>query len=190
MSPKDNRLDYPSLGLTRTAALKLPAAVVWPKGFGHVDKTTSVGNGQAAFDALVEGIMSWEIQRRSGLVVKAPARAVVGARITSGFGVGSLRLPVPCEVVWAMEPALVDSPDGGQIQLAGFGYGTLPGHPALGEEAFIAMMTSDGAVQFRLVAFSKPSGLIYALGAPVTRLTQAGVTRSYQQAARTLTGGF
>ena len=192
MSPKARRgpLDYPFLGLTRLAAEKSADAIEWPKGFDHVDKTLAVGAGQAAFNALAAGIMSWEIQRRAGLQVKAPPRAVVGAQVVSGFGVGNLRLPVPCEVVWAMEPQWVQGPDGRDIQLAGFGYGTLPGHPALGEEAFIAMMKPDGGVYFRLLAFSKPAGLIYALGAPVTKLTQAGVTRSYLQAARTLTGGF
>ncbi|WP_315914446.1 DUF1990 domain-containing protein [Arthrobacter sp. lap29] len=192
MSPKADRgsLDYPYLGLTRLAAQQAAADIDWPKGFNHVDKTLAVGAGQEGFDALAEGIMSWEIQRRAGLEVNAPPRAVVGARVISGFGVGALRLPIPCEVVWAMEPQWAPGPDGQDIELAGFGYGTLPGHPALGEEAFIAMKKPDGGVHFRLLAFSKPAGLIYALGSPITKLTQAGVTRSYLQAARTLAGGF
>ncbi|POH59238.1 DUF1990 family protein [Arthrobacter glacialis] len=192
MSPKASRgtLDYPYLGLTRLVAQKTAESAHWPAGFAHVDKTLAVGAGQEAFVALTEGIMTWQIQRRSGLQVSAPPRAVAGATVVSGFGVGNLRLPVPCEVVWAMEPCTVQGPDGSDIQMAGFGYGTLPGHPALGEEAFIAMKTSDGGVYFRLLAFSKPAGLIYALGSPVTKLTQAGVTRSYLQAARGLVGGF
>lgn len=190
MLPKANRgpLDYPSLGLTRLVAQRYAQAEHWPQGFAHVDKTLSVGTGQEVFDALAEGIMTWEIQRRAGLQVSAPPRAVVGAKIVSGFGVGKLRLPVPCEVVWALEPQTLMGPGGTKMQLAGFGYGTLPGHPAVGEEAFIAMKTAEGRVQFRLLAFSKPAGLIYTLGSPVTKLTQAGVTRSYQQAARALAG--
>ncbi|WP_425865015.1 DUF1990 family protein [Arthrobacter sp. TWP1-1] len=192
MSPRVSRgrLDYPYLGLTRDAAQKPADPEQWPKGFAHVDKTLNVGNGQDVFNALAEGIMTWKIQRLAGLQVKAPPRAAVGAHVVSGFGVGNLRLPVPCEVVWAMEPTLLAGPDGREMQMAGFGYGTLPGHPALGEEAFIAMLMPDGGVHFRLLAFSKPAGLIYTLGSPVTKLTQAGVTRSYQQAARTLAGGF
>lgn len=192
MSPKasQDRLDYPFMGLTRLVAQRQAGTVPWPKGFGHVDKTVSVGHGQAAFAALAEGILGWEIQKRSGLKVSAPPRAVVGARVVSGFGVGNLRLPVPCEVVWAMEPQLAAGPDGTEVRMAGFGYGTLPGHPALGEEAFIAVMGADGGVQFRLLAFSKPAGLIFSLGAPVTKLAQYGVSRSYQQAARSLAGGF
>lgn len=192
MSPKTSSgsLNYPSLGLTRLAATRPAESIRWPKGFGHVDKDLMVGSGPEAFAALAEGIMTWQIQKRSGLSVKAPPRAAVGVRVVSGFGVGALRLPVPCEVVWALEPQAVARPDGTEVQMAGFGYGTLPGHPALGEEAFIAVMEPDGGVHFRLLAFSRPSGLIYSLGSPVTRLTQAGVTRSYLQAARALTGGF
>ncbi len=192
MSPKASigSLNYPYLGLTRLAALKPADSVQWPKGFAHVDRSLMVGRGPETFAALAEGIMTWQIQRRSGLTVKAPARAAVGARVVSGFGVGALRLPVPCEVVWALEPQAVVRPDGTEVQIAGFGYGTLPGHPALGEEAFIAQMKSDGGVYFRLLAFSKPAGLIYTLGSPVTKLTQAGVTRSYLQAARELVDGF
>lgn len=192
MLPKADRrrLDYPSLGLTRLAVQKPADAAAWPKGFDHVDKTILVGHGAEAFAALADGIMTWQIQRRAGLQVTAPPRAVVGARVVSGFGVGRLRLPVPCEVVWVLEPQAMTGPDGAEATMAGFGYGTLPGHPALGEEAFIAMQTSDGGVHFRLLAFSKPAGFIYTLGSPVTKLTQAGVTRSYQQAARALAGGF
>ncbi|MBP2412986.1 uncharacterized protein (UPF0548 family) [Arthrobacter stackebrandtii] len=191
MLPKASRgrLDYPSLGLTELAAAREPGATTWPAGFAHLDRDITVGSGRAAFDALAEGIMGWQVQRLAGLSVKAPPRAVVGARVVSGFGVGSLRLPVPCEVVWAMEPAAVEGP-GGETIRAGFGYGTLPGHPALGEEAFVAELAPGGAVHFRLLAFSRPAGLIYTLGAPVTRLAQSGVTRSYQQAARQLAGGF
>ncbi|MFQ4147871.1 DUF1990 domain-containing protein [Arthrobacter sp. LAPM80] len=189
---KANRetLDYPCLGLTRLVAQKPADPSHWPKGFGYVDKTLAVGNGSESFVSLAEGIMTWQIQRGAGLSVSAPPRAVVGARVVSGFGVGKLRLPVPCEVVWALEPQMMAGPDGREVEIAGFGYGTLPGHPALGEEAFIAMKMPDGGVYFRLLAFSRPAGLIYALGAPVTRLTQAGVTRSYQHAARLLAGGF
>lgn len=190
MPQKDSRLDYPNMGLTRLVALTPAEDIPWPAGFSHVDKTTTVGSGADTFAALAEGIMTWEIQRRAGLSVKAPARAVPGARVVSGFGVGQLRLPVPCEVVWTLESQQLETPGGASVTVAGFGYGTLPGHPALGEEAFLAVMTADGRVDFRLLAFSKPAGLIYTLGSPVTKLTQAGVTRSYQQAARTLTGGF
>jgi uncharacterized protein (UPF0548 family) len=185
---RNNRsgLNYPQLGRTRIVAAEPAGEGVWPAGFDHVDTQIRVGTGDADFKALAEGILTWQIQRRAGLRVSAPPRAVPGARVTSGFGVGNLRLPVPCEVVWTLESATVLRTDGAEVQLAGFGYGTLPGHPALGEEAFLAMKTSDGGVFFRILAFSKPSGLFFKLGSPVTKLTQRNVTKSYLQAARSL----
>ena len=185
---KSDRLDYPHMGRTRTLAGEPAGAGVWPAGFQRVDLQVRVGTGDADFAALAEGILGWEIQRRAGLAVTAPPRAVVGARVVSGFGVGALRLPVPCEVVWAQEPAPLTRTDNVDVEMAGFGYGTLPGHPAMGEEAFIATKTGDGGVYFRILAFSKPAGLIFQLGSPVTKLTQRAVTRSYVQAAKSLTG--
>lgn len=189
MPARNNRggLNYPQLGRTRIIAGEPMGEGLWPEGFDHVDTQIRVGTGDVDFKALAEGIMTWQIQRRAGLRVSAPPRAVSGARVTSGFGVGNLRLPVPCEVVWALEPTRTMRSDGAEVELAGFGYGTLPGHPALGEEAFLAMKTSDGGVYFRILAFSKPSGPLFKLGAPVTKLTQRNVTKSYLQAARSLT---
>ncbi|WP_164520400.1 DUF1990 family protein [Specibacter cremeus] len=185
-------LNYPNIGVTRGIAVESPndSAAGWPAGFHRVDLDLQVGTGHAAFAALAEGIMTWQIQRLAGLTVRAPDRATVGARVVSGFGVGALRLPVPCEVVWAHEPATMTRADGMGIEFAGFGYGTLPGHPELGEEAFAAIMTASGAVHFRLVAFSKPGSLIAKLGSPVAALAQRAVTRGYLNAARSLAGGF
>jgi len=183
-------LNYPHMGQTRSIAAQPSGQGEWPQGFGTlVDEQVRVGTGPAAFAALAEGIMTWQIQRLAGLRVSAPPRAVPGARVVSGFGVGKVRLPVPCEVVWSLEPGRVVRADGVELEMAGFGYGTLPGHPALGEEAFLALLTDDGGVYFRVLAFSKPSGLLFALGAPVTKLTQKSVTKSYVQAARRLASG-
>lgn len=192
MLPKaeHKELNYPQMGRTRIIASEPSGAGVWPEGFAHVDQQIRVGSGDETFAALCEGIMTFQIQRRSGLRVSAPPRAVPGAPVVSGFGVANLRLPIPCKVVWALEPTALVRTDGEEITLAGFGYGTLPGHPALGEEAFIAMKLSDGGVYFRILAFSKPAGFIFKLGAPVTKLTQRGVSKSYLQAARALAGQY
>lgn len=118
----------------------------------------------------------------------ASASMQPGGRVVCGFGVGRLRLPVPCEVVWVeMLTAVVVLPDGQtRPQRSGFGYGTLPGHPASGEEAFIARIKANGSVHFEVLAFSKPSGLIYKLGSSVTALSQRFVTQRYLHAARAL----
>ncbi|HEV7166923.1 MAG TPA: DUF1990 domain-containing protein [Micrococcaceae bacterium] len=191
----------------------------WPDGYRRVEQRIPVGRGAEAYQRLAHGILDWGIQRGAGLTVRVLPGAgngeagtgtartgeigtgvtpgadrsgtvKCGARVACGFGLGRLRLLVPCEVVWVEQPgAVVVVLPGGEIQpqRAGFGYGTLPGHPASGEEAFIASIEADGTVYFGLLAFSKPSGLLYRLGSPVTRLAQRLVTRRYLRAARTLT---
>ncbi len=163
----------------------------WPAGYRRAEKSITVGQGAAVYRRLADAILNWEIQRGAGFSVRVAARAAPGVRVISGFGIGDLRLPVPCEVVWAQEPTAVESGDGGHFraQLAGFGYGTLPGHPASGEEAFIARLGEDGAVRFEVLAFSRPAGLIFRIGAPAAALSQRLVTRRYLQAAHRIAAG-
>lgn len=74
----------------------------------------------------------------------------------------------------------------GLPQSAGFGYGTLPGHPARGEESFEAVIDAAGKVFLRVRAFSKPANWFYAAGGLVTRAAQRYVTSRYIEGARKL----
>jgi uncharacterized protein (UPF0548 family) len=65
----------------------------------------------------------------------------------------------------------------------GFVYGTLPGHPESGEESFVLVRQSDGAVIFTVEATSRPASLLARLGGPVTRWVQAVATDRYLKAA-------
>lgn len=162
-----------------------------PGGYRHVRERIRIDGGHAAYLRLCQGIFTWEIQRRAGLTVQADApRARVGAHIVLGFGYGPLRLPVPCEVVWIQEPLLNFEGDPVPGQRAGFGYGTLPGHPEAGEEGFFAHFGEDSTVEFGIVAYSRPGSLIYQLGDPVARACQRYATRRYLQAARSLAAGL
>ncbi len=198
--PGQGELTYPERGLTRafapapagqehgTGAAPAGRDSTPPAGYRWVHKSIVVGCGRAVYERLAEGILTWEIQRGAGLAVRGPGRAMPGVRVISGFGLGDLRLPVPCQVVWAQETDAAEDakeqcgPDRGNM--AGFGYGTLPGHPASGEEAFFARLGGDGKVWFDVVAFSRPAGLIFRLAAPVTTLSQRLITRRYLLAAR------
>ena len=82
--------------------------------------------------------------------------------VTAGLGVGPARIWGPCQVVWSEE-----SPT-----LAGFGYGTLPGHPERGEEAFVVGRDDDGAVWFEVRAFSRPDRWFTRAGGPAVRAVQ------------------
>ena len=156
-----------------------------PAGYRHVASRTYLGEGAAAYHRVAEGILAWELQRRSGLRVRAESDVVVpGARVVSGFGVGPFRINAPCEVVWVRQPA-----PGAGPQSAGFGYGTLPGHPARGEEAFEVMIDAQGAVFLKITAFSRPSNWFYAAGGLLTKAAQRHVTSRYIEGARQLATG-
>lgn len=144
-----------------------------------------IGTGQAAFRRAVQGLLTWQLHRRAGLRVRADSEAVVpGARVVSGFGVGPLRINAPCEVVWVRRPVPGDGP-----QAAGFGYGTLPGHPVRGEEAFEISIDAQGTVTIAITAFGGPSNWFYAAGGAVTRRARSHVTSRYIRSARELAAG-
>jgi uncharacterized protein (UPF0548 family) len=69
----------------------------------------------------------------------------------------------------------------------GFAYGTLPGHPEQGEEAFDVLRDRERLV-FRVVAFSRPRYPLVRLGAPVTRAFQLRINKAYLNAMRQIAG--
>ena len=167
-------LNYPGIGSTERGDA--------PEGFDRVVEEAFLGSGLAVYRRVADGILAWELQRRAGLRVRADSpTAVRGARVVSGFGAGPFRLNAPCEVVWVHEPSADGVP-----QSAGFGYGTLPGHPARGEESFEVDINGRGEVWLRVTAFSKPANWFYAAGGLVTRAAQRRVTARYIEGARTL----
>ena len=86
--------------------------------------------------------------------------------------VGPLGVPAPAEVVY-----VVDEP-----RRRGFAYGTLPGHPESGEEAFIIERRDDDSVWLVISAFSRPSSWFWWAGYPVLRVVQEIYTRRYLRA--------
>ena len=65
---------------------------------------------------------------------------------------------------------------------AGFAYGTLPGHPEQGEEAFVVRLMDDGVVRFDVVAFSRPGSTLTRLAGPIGRVAQSVALRGYLRA--------
>jgi uncharacterized protein (UPF0548 family) len=65
----------------------------------------------------------------------------------------------------------------------GFGYGTLPGHPECGEEAFHVQRTADW-VSFEVRAFSRPVDPLARLGGLVSRWIQLRVNHAYLEGLR------
>jgi uncharacterized protein (UPF0548 family) len=148
---------YPEVGGTSGGVL--------PGGYRMVDRRVALGAGEERFAAARRGVFGWAMQRRAGWRVYPEAAPEVGTTVVL------LRGPfvVPCRVVWVIDEA----------DRVGFGYGTLPGHPECGEEAFLVERDGAGQVWFRIRAFSRAATWYARLGGPVTRLVQRKVTDSY-----------
>ena len=80
-----------------------------------------------------------------------------------------MRLVLPCRVVYC-----IDEP-----RSFGFAYGTLPGHPERGEESFHVTWGDEGAINFSIVAFSRPGDIATRLAGPVAWLVQSAATSRY-----------
>lgn len=161
----------------------------WPSGYTVMVETHAIeaADPSAAFIALTEGILAWNLHRGAGLTMESDAgRAEPGVRVVSGFGLGRVRIKAPCRVLWSRSPQLDGAGRAVPGQRAGFGYGTLPGHPVRGEEGFYAELTADNRVVFICTAYSMPASLLYRLASPVTRLTQRYVLSRYVRSARAL----
>lgn len=144
-----------------------------PRGYHHVRARRVIGRGPAVFATAADALMAGEAQRRAGARVEAsdiPMRE--GTRVTMRLGIGILSFRIPCLVVWA------DRTD----TVAGFAYGTLPGHPERGEERFTVTLTPSGEVVFDIVAFSAPGRWFTRVGAPLGRAVQAWMTKRYLRA--------
>jgi uncharacterized protein (UPF0548 family) len=165
-------LTYSPAGLTRD--------VPTPAGFSTMVERRMIGRGPADFARAREGLLSWQMHRDAGLAMTATAaRAAVGAESLGLLGIGSLGLAVPCRVVWAVE----------EERRAGFAYGTLPGHPEQGEEAFVVDLAADGAVWFTVRAVSRPAAWYMHAAGPLGRLGQRIFARRYVSALQRLAAG-
>lgn len=155
---------YPEVGATRGAL---------PSGYAHLDRRRTIGRGAGDFARAADAVMTWQVQRRAGLTVRASSeRAATGVRVTVRLGVGRLGVDAPCVVVLT-----VDEP-----RRRGFAYGTLAGHPEQGEELFLVEHHADDTVTLTVRAFSRPALWWTRAAGPAARLVQRLVTERYLRA--------
>lgn len=148
-----------------------------PIGYGHVHRDVLLGTGRAVFERAVTGLFHWRMHQNAGFTVTSSSTtAAPGVVAVLRLGWRPLRLTIPCRVVYTVEEA----------DRQGFAYGTLPGHPEQGEEAFMVVMTGTREVRIRIRAFSRPASLLARSGGPVTRMVQQYATDRYVRAIRDL----
>jgi uncharacterized protein (UPF0548 family) len=152
------RLTYPEVG--RTAGSH-------PAGYRSFSHSTTLPP-TVDFNAAARDLLGWQVHERAGLRVRASAATVEQDAVVrlSFFGVGA-----PCRVVYVID----------EHRRQGFAYGTLPGHPESGEEAFV-LERGDGAITFTISAFSRPATILSRLAAPLARVLQDTMTRRYLNA--------
>jgi uncharacterized protein (UPF0548 family) len=157
---------YPEHGATSGAL---------PPGYRHVQRRERIGTGEAAFRRAVAALTTWTMHRGAGLtVLSAPPTAEPGSVVVMRLGPPVVGIVVPCRVMYA-----VDEPDRG-----GFAYGTLPGHPERGEEAFMVTRTGDDEVHLTIRAFSRPANLLVRLAGPLNHAVQDFVAGRYIRVLR------
>lgn len=178
---------YGAVGATQAAdLLRYP-----PSGYRPVERRARIGHGDVRFEWACASAMSWGIQKGSGFRVTLAGGQPESHTGETVFGpdgtpflrpgdtamlripiVGPLAIKAPVRVLY-----LVEEP-----KRRGFAYGTLPGHPEDGEEAFIVTQNDDGSVWLTVRAFSRPSSRRWWMVYPVLRLAQELLTRRYLRA--------
>ncbi|MFB8241566.1 DUF1990 family protein [Kitasatospora purpeofusca] len=136
-----------------------------PEGYTHLRRRVHLGHGPEVLERAGRFVLGWGCQLGTGFAVFPYAPAEPGATVLLRLGLPGSRWPrlvIPCRVVWT-----VDGPD-----RIGFAYGTLPGHPECGEEAFLVSMDAAGEVWFEVVAFARLAAWYARLGRPVAVLCQ------------------
>jgi uncharacterized protein (UPF0548 family) len=115
-------------------------------------------------------VLAWAVKTRSGFVVGGGAAHVLpGHDYELTFRAGPVSVREPVRVV-----AVVD-----ESNRAGFAYGTRPGHPVSGEEAFIVHRDSTGAVRFTLRSLTLPASGWRVLAFPVFLAAQRALRHRY-----------
>jgi uncharacterized protein (UPF0548 family) len=144
-----------------------------PPGYHHLRRSAVIGSGAEVFTGAANALISWQAHLRAGLRVAASAAtAEPGTVVLLGLEAGAIRIAAPCRVIYAAN----------EPHRRGFAYGTLPGHPERGEEAFIIEQHRDGAVTFTITAFSAPATLLAKAAGPAGRAIQRRITSRYLHA--------
>jgi uncharacterized protein (UPF0548 family) len=173
----DAILEGPELDVLRRAALTYPEVGSTrgqsPRGYHHLQRTVVLGSGRERFEEAASTLLAWEMHRRAGVTVRASSpRVGDGAVAVLRLGWRALGADAPVRVVHVIE----------EDRRRGFAYGTLPGHPESGEEAFLVELLDDDSVRFTITAFSRPATLLAKLGGPVSTFVQSRVTGRYLRA--------
>ncbi|MEV6136906.1 DUF1990 domain-containing protein [Nocardia sp. NPDC051990] len=142
-----------------------------PAGYHRFRLRRRIGYGRALFERAGAEILAYRMQKGTRIFRDADTpTAEPGTRLTMRLGVGPIGITAPCRVVY-----ILDEPD-----RRGFAYGTLPGHPEIGEELFaVEYDPTDDTVYGLVTAFSRPGAWYVRLGGPAVRAIQRIIAGKY-----------
>jgi uncharacterized protein (UPF0548 family) len=201
----DASVTYGSVGGTQAEDL----LVYPPKGYRAVARSIRLGSGDDRFETSVHALMTWGIQRGSGIEVTqiepGTGEQYAGVMFNEDGSPAELQEHRGDETLFADDgtpyiangmTAVLRIPLGpfhisaplrvvyviDEPHKAGFAYGTLRGHPESGEEAFVVEQRDDGSVWLTIRAFSRPANGWYRLASPILRRNQSKYTKRYLRA--------
>jgi uncharacterized protein (UPF0548 family) len=166
-SLRDAELTYSDSGATLTGRR--------PIGFHNDSYRAVLGHGAATFERAVQGLQAWQAHRLPGVrVFPNGTKIESGAIVIVTLGTPMFALAAPCRIVKVIDEA----------NRWGFAYGTLPGHPEDGEEAFVVSISAEGSVRFEITVFSRPGNSMVRLSGPIGPAIQKNGTKGYVRALR------
>jgi uncharacterized protein (UPF0548 family) len=170
VAQKGRPFSYAELGASRDRA---------PVGYVVDHNRIALGQGAAVFDRAVDALRRWQMFQIPWIKLCWPSTPIeVGATVAvlaSHLGFWSLNA---CRVVYVLE-------DRGGCERFGFAYGTLSGHPEIGEERFtVEFHSKDESVWYDIYAFSKPASPLARLAYPYARRLQRRFARESKLAMK------
>jgi uncharacterized protein (UPF0548 family) len=143
----------------------------------HYQAQLSVEPGSAAvaaFERLREQMFAYDIFPRwfARALICPSGRITDGATIVQRVGWGPLVMEMAVRVIDVWDQ------DDGLLREAGFRYATIAGHAERGVASFAVRLGDDGHIEILLESRSRPGTRLTALGRPVARLIQRGMTRA------------
>jgi len=157
--------NFAHAGITRSHPL------VVPDGYHLVERRTLLGSGHRVHDRALRTISRWGTKTRAGFRVRPSVdRVREGAYFLVTIGLGPFSIREPVQVSW--------------VDAAGFGYGTLAGHPLSGEEAFLVEQDDADLVWFVNRSVSRPASRGWQLLSPFLSLAQGYFVRRYGRVMR------
>jgi len=163
VAARESPLTYPHEGIVRDAK---PAESA-PAGYRYDYAAISLGEGPEVFERASRAVRHWcmfppamaELYHRDTPIEVGRVVAV----LFGGYG------------LWTLNPAriLYTRDEQGDRPRFGFGYGTLPGHLARGEERFMVEWDREtDEVVFSISAMSRPHHFLSWIGYPMLRREQ------------------